>query len=75
MDLLSIGWTVASHAPVLAVGIVIGGYGYKYLLKKNPVALEALVQEVNAGVATIETAVSSVTAATAPQTTTTAASK
>lgn len=68
MDLLSIGWTVAVHAPVLAVGVAIGAYGYRYLLKKNPVALEALVQEVNSGITAIEHEVSSVTAAPAPAT-------
>jgi len=64
MDWFSIGWQVAVHAPTLAIGIAIGAYGYRYLLKKNPTALEALVQEVNSGIATLENAVSSVTAAT-----------
>lgn len=73
MDYLSIAWTIASHAPVLAVGVAIGAYGYRYLLKRNPVALEALVQEVNTGLTAVEAAVSSVTApaATATKTSTT----
>lgn len=74
MDLMSIAWTVAVHAPVLAIGVAIGAYGYRYLLKKNPAALETLVQEVNAGIIAVENGVSSVTApasATATKTSTT----
>lgn len=73
MDLLSIGWTVLSAAPELAIGIAIGAYGYRYLLKKNPTALNALVSEVNASVTAIENEVSSVTQTVTTQTTKTGA--
>lgn len=65
MDYASIALQVAIHAPGVVFGLFVGAWGYRYMLKKNPAGLEALVQEWNSKVTAAESKVSSVVSATA----------
>lgn len=47
IDWVSVGIDVAMHSPMLVAGLFGGAFGYRYLLKKDPKALAALVAEVN----------------------------
>jgi len=39
--------------PIFGIGVLIGGFGYRYLLKKNPALLQKLVSSVAAEAQTL----------------------
>jgi hypothetical protein len=59
--------------PILGIGILVGGFGYRWLLQKNPTLLANLVASVGADISTLTTdaekAAASTTAASATVTT------
>jgi hypothetical protein len=51
MDIVSIVadlWKLAIGVPVFGIGILVGGFGYRYLLKNDPTLLNNLVAKAEA---------------------------
>jgi hypothetical protein len=62
LSLIGGAYRLIIDVPVLGIGILVGGLGYRYLLLKNPALLQKLVDEVASVSQTIASDVSAAVA-------------
>lgn len=48
ISIITDAYKLAVNVPVFGIGVLVGAFGYRYLLKKNPTMLQNLVAKVAA---------------------------